>query len=174
MSHTIGVDVGGTKVLGVLTTSEGEVVGEERLPTPAGGEAILDAVASVIDKVRAGSDTALVGVGMPGLVDNDGVLRFAPNLPGVLELPVRAGIEQRVAGMTVRVENDATCAVWGERVLGAAKGPRCPTCEERMAKVDDVVEEAIEEALNQDCRVEMCEGNADLDVLGRIGALLRF
>ena len=56
----------------------------------------------------------------------------------------------------------------------AAKGPRCPTCEARMAKVDDVVEEAIEEALNQDCRVEMCEGNADLDVLGRIGALLRF
>jgi peptide subunit release factor 1 (eRF1) len=56
----------------------------------------------------------------------------------------------------------------------AAKGPRCPTCAERMAKVDDVVEEAIEEALTQDCRVEVCDGNADLDVLGRIGALLRF
>jgi peptide subunit release factor 1 (eRF1) len=56
----------------------------------------------------------------------------------------------------------------------AAKGPRCPTCEGRMTKVDDVVEEAIEEALNQDCRVEVCDGNADLDVLGRIGALLRF
>ena len=43
-----------------------------------------------------------------------------------------------------------------------------------MTKVDDVVEEAIEEALAQDCRVEVCVGNADLDVLGRIGALLRF
>jgi peptide subunit release factor 1 (eRF1) len=56
----------------------------------------------------------------------------------------------------------------------AVKGPRCPTCEKTMGKVDDVVEEAIEEALVQDCRVEVCDGNADLDVLGRIGALLRF
>ena len=56
----------------------------------------------------------------------------------------------------------------------AAVGPRCPTCGEQMAKVDDVVEEAIEDALTQDCRVEVCDGNADLDVLGRIGALLRF
>jgi peptide subunit release factor 1 (eRF1) len=56
----------------------------------------------------------------------------------------------------------------------AAKGPTCAACGNRMAKVDDVVEEAIEDALGQRCRVEVCDGNADLDVLGRIGALLRF
>jgi glucokinase len=122
MAESIGVDVGGTKVLGVLTTSDGEMLGEERVPTPAGGDAILDAVAAVIEKLRAGHDTALVGVGMPGLVDNDGVLRFAPNLPGVVDLAVRSDLEGRFRGVTVRVENDATCAVWGERVLGAAKG----------------------------------------------------
>jgi hypothetical protein len=37
-----------------------------------------------------------------------------------------------------------------------------------------VVEEAIEEALRQHCHVEICVDNADLDVLGRIGALLRY
>lgn len=56
----------------------------------------------------------------------------------------------------------------------AARGPRCPTCTVTMTKVDDVVEEAIEDALTQDCQVEVCDGDADLDVLGRIGALLRF
>jgi peptide subunit release factor 1 (eRF1) len=56
----------------------------------------------------------------------------------------------------------------------APKGPTCGTCGQAMTRVDDVVEEAIEDALNQDCRVEVCDGNADLDVLGRIGALLRF
>ena len=122
MTESIGVDVGGTKVLGVLTNSAGETLGEERVPTPAGGDAILDAVAEVVEKLRAGHDTALVGVGMPGLVDNDGVLRFAPNLPGVVNLAVRSILERRFTGVTVRVENDATCAVWGERVLGAAKG----------------------------------------------------
>jgi peptide chain release factor subunit 1 len=43
-----------------------------------------------------------------------------------------------------------------------------------MDPVDDVVEEAVEEALAQSCRVTVCAGNADLDVLGRIGALLRY
>ena len=56
----------------------------------------------------------------------------------------------------------------------AAMGRRCAACGDEMDEVDDVVEEAIEEALAQACRVEICVGNADLDVLGRIGALLRY
>jgi hypothetical protein len=43
-----------------------------------------------------------------------------------------------------------------------------------MEETDDVVEDAIQEALTQACRVQVCEDNADLDVLGRIGALLRY
>ena len=56
----------------------------------------------------------------------------------------------------------------------ALKGRPCPVCARDMHQVDDVVEEAIDEALAQSCRVAVCIGNADLDVLGRIGALLRF
>ncbi|QGG95575.1 baeRF10 domain-containing protein [Actinomarinicola tropica] len=56
----------------------------------------------------------------------------------------------------------------------AAVGPTCPSCGATMERVDDVVEEAVHEALAQSCRVEVCVGNADLDVMGRIGALLRF
>jgi len=54
------------------------------------------------------------------------------------------------------------------------RGRRCPVCGADMDGVDDVVEEAVEEGLAQSCRLEMCRDNADLDVLGRIGALLRF
>jgi hypothetical protein len=43
-----------------------------------------------------------------------------------------------------------------------------------MVPVDDLVEDAIEGALAQSCHVEICVGNADLDVMGRIGALLRY
>lgn len=56
----------------------------------------------------------------------------------------------------------------------AAKGRTCPTCSGQMEHVDDIIEEAVEQALLQSCHVEMCVGNADLDVLGRVGALLRF
>ncbi len=58
--------------------------------------------------------------------------------------------------------------------LLATVGRRCVLCDGTMQEVDDVVEEAVDEAMAQSCRVEVCEGNADLDVLGRIGALLRY
>ena len=54
------------------------------------------------------------------------------------------------------------------------RGRACPRCRAAMDEVDDVVEEAVEEALAQGCRVLVCRENADLDVLGRIGALLRY
>lgn len=56
----------------------------------------------------------------------------------------------------------------------AARGRACPTCGAEMTRVGDVVEEAVEEALAQSCRVDLCVDCADLDVMGRIGALLRY
>lgn len=66
----------------------------------------------------------------------------------------------------------------GWRCLGcdrlAAMGRRCRRCRGEMVEVDDLVEDVVEEALAQSCHVEICVGNADLDVMGRIGALLRY
>lgn len=47
-------------------------------------------------------------------------------------------------------------------------------CGAEMRRVADLVEEAVDAAVAQSCRVDVCTGNADLDVLGRIGALLRY
>lgn len=56
----------------------------------------------------------------------------------------------------------------------ATIGPSCPDCDGTMGRIDDVVEESIEYALASGLKVTMCRGNADLDVLGQIGALLRY
>jgi peptide subunit release factor 1 (eRF1) len=56
----------------------------------------------------------------------------------------------------------------------AVVGPTHPQTGTTMERVDDVVEDAIEEALVQGLPVTICVGNPDLDVLGRIGALLRY
>lgn len=56
----------------------------------------------------------------------------------------------------------------------AVVGRQCPKCGDEMTLVDDIVEEAVEDAFGQNCKVEFCSENADLDVVGRIGALLRF
>jgi glucokinase len=118
--RTVGVDVGGTKCLAVALEG-GRMVDERRVPTPDGEEAVLDAIAAVASEVAGGKEIGGVGVGVPGLVDREGVLRFAPNLPGVVDLPIKAELEARL-GTPVRVDNDATCAAWGERQVGAAQG----------------------------------------------------
>lgn len=54
-------------------------------------------------------------------------------------------------------------------------GPKCARCGSKdTERVDDVVEEAIQEVVKTGGKIELVSGNADLDVLGGIGALLRF
>ncbi len=124
MSVAVGLDLGGTKCLGLAVGPDGAVVGERRVPTPAeGGAPLLDAMAGVAAEVAAaaGAEPASVGVGAPGLVDVDGVLRAAPNLGMAAGLPIRAGLEARL-GVPVQVDNDVTCAAYGEWAVGAAAG----------------------------------------------------
>jgi peptide subunit release factor 1 (eRF1) len=55
-----------------------------------------------------------------------------------------------------------------------AVGRTCPVCDAEMQAVGDVVQAAVDVALGQSCQVDVCVGNADLDVLGRVGARLRY
>ena len=138
---TIGIDMGGTKVLGLAVDDEGVVLSELRVPTPrrraarpgvAPGAApdtegfgpVIEALASVTEQLRDSVEAEVesVGVGAPGLVDNTGVLRYAPNLPGGNGLDIMGGLSARLGGMRTVVDNDATCATVAEWAFGAAAG----------------------------------------------------
>lgn len=124
-----GLDVGGTKILGRAVDAHQPRVSlaEARVETPRGESQVLDAIGQVVAQlqsapaVRDRGGVAAVGVGVPGLVDHRGVLRFAPNLPGVVEVAVAPELEHRL-GVPVVVDNDANCAAWCESRLGAAVG----------------------------------------------------
>ncbi|MHB1507994.1 MAG: ROK family protein [Acidimicrobiales bacterium] len=65
------------------------------------------------------------GVGIAGLVDVAGVVRFAPNLHAADGTPVRSMLQERLGEVVeVYVDNDATCAGAAECSHGAAVGPR--------------------------------------------------
>ena len=116
----LGVDLGGTKCLGVAVDGD-EVVAEVRVPTPKGDAALVAELSAVVDELCGAGTPQAVGVGAPGLVDRSGVLRFAPNLSVEGELDLRSALAERLH-VPVRIENDATCAAWGERAHGAARG----------------------------------------------------
>jgi len=123
MSLSVGVDVGGTKILAIAVDEEGRRVGTEvRRPTPRGADALFDALVGVISEVRAhAGEIEAIGVGVPGLVDRDGRLAVGPNLPGIANLSIRDELHARTQ-LPVAVDNDATCATWAEVKLGAARG----------------------------------------------------
>lgn len=124
----LGIDVGGTKILGVALPADeagrGAVLAEHEVPTP-GGPAVLEAIDEVVDALLAacpaGAAVTGIGVGMPGLVSRGGVLRYGPNLPGVGDLDVAAWLSARRACPVV-VDNDGNCAAWAEVGAGAAAG----------------------------------------------------
>lgn len=119
MTGTVGVDVGGTKMLGVVVSEDGTVLRSARRPTP-GADELLAGIAGLVDEL--GGDVP-VGIGVAGMVTRDGVLRSSPNLPGVVDMEVRSGLES-LTGRRVAVDNDATCALAAEWRLGAARGAR--------------------------------------------------
>jgi glucokinase len=135
---TLGIDVGGTKVLGVAVDRSGSVLAEVKVPVPRrlapaadgaaaapGPEPLLDVLEEVVhglrDEIPADGGLPDVGVGVPGLVDDQGVLRFAPNLPVGTGVAVGERLGTRL-GTRVVVDNDATCAALAEWAMGAAAG----------------------------------------------------
>lgn len=114
----VGIDVGGTKCLGVALDHDGNVVGEQRVPTPNDPDLLVDTLASIAASLGARRS---LGIAVPGLVDRDGVLLAAPNLTAVKMLPLRSLLEQR-SGLRVVVDNDNTVACLAEWRLGAGRG----------------------------------------------------
>ena len=126
MGLTIGVDIGGTKILAGTVTEDGEIVSTARRPTPRhDANDVLELVAEVVGELVAGSSEPLeaVGVGVAGLVDAErSRVYFAPNLRWS-QVPVRALLEAST-GLPVVVENDGNIAAWGEYRFGAGRGHR--------------------------------------------------
>jgi len=121
----IGIDLGGTKVYGVVL-KDGEVASEakEKTPTLGGPLAVVDTIVKVVGELGGLSDIEGVGVGAPGLVDAaTGVLKQAPNLPGWHDaFPLAEALSEALNGTPVRVDNDVNVGTVAEHRLGAARG----------------------------------------------------
>lgn len=126
----LGLDVGATKTLVLLTQGRQRVLGQQLLTTAArdGPEAVVQQLLSAIDRVLVRvearrQDVAGVGVGFAGWCDLQGTVLAAPNMTGWRSVPLRAILEE-LTGVPVAVGNDANMAALAEARMGAGRGFR--------------------------------------------------
>lgn len=118
---TIGVDLGGTKVLAATVSGDGDVGARVKRPTSTDGpEAVAAAIAEM---VRELGGAERIGVGTPGFVDSDGVVGGVPNMVG-WDPPValRALLREATGISHIVVDNDVNAGALGEQARGAAAG----------------------------------------------------
>lgn len=118
----IGVDLGGSKIEGILLSDSGVVAEKIRVDTPGGDyQSTLSALCNVIDQLQSSvTDMYSVGVGTPGALSLPNEVIKNSNSVCLNGKPLKKDIEHRL-GYSVRIENDANCFVLSEATYGVAK-----------------------------------------------------
>jgi fructokinase len=119
----IGIDLGGTKIEGIVLDTAGNEKARLRVDTPEGSyEAGAQAIAEVVRELekRVGTKCS-IGVAHPGAISPATGLIKNANSTRLNGRPLNKDLE-RLLDRPVRLENDANCFAVSEASDGAAKG----------------------------------------------------
>jgi fructokinase len=121
----IGIDLGGTKIEGILLDPDGRTVAGRRVATPRGDYgATIDAIGTLVQALEAGLvQRPTVGIGMPGALSPATGLVKNANSTWLIGRPLDRDLTERL-GRPVRLANDANCFAVSEAVDGAGAGAR--------------------------------------------------
>jgi glucokinase len=119
----IGIDIGGTKILGGVVNSEGVIIDRERRDTPSeGGMVTVERIAEVARELASRHSVRSVGVSLAGFISKDRKrMETNPNIANMKGLAIHDELES-ATGLSIHLENDANCAAWGEFRFGAGSG----------------------------------------------------
>ena len=117
----IGVDLGGTKVQSSRISDLRVEASERTLISSKGSEQqVIDEVIDNISKVLTKEVTG-IGIGVPGLVDEEGILYDIQNIPSWKKVPLKQILQEHFE-LPVYINNDANCFALGEKYYGKGKG----------------------------------------------------
>ncbi len=122
--HKIGIDLGGTKIEGILLDEKYSTIQRKRIETHQenGYDSIVKSIISLVNELK-GKTSGEITVGMctPGITDaNSGLIKNS-NTQCLVGMPLKNDIEN-ILGYEIATENDANCFALSESVLGSAKG----------------------------------------------------
>ncbi len=128
MNYFVGIDIGGTNVeIGILN-AQGDILGKESIKTESkkGAEdtfnRIWNKTKELAEKLKIKvEDIEAIGLGIPGPVVNNSVVKIAANFSWNNDFPAK-DLMEKVTGKPVKVGNDVKVIALGETLFGAGKG----------------------------------------------------
>ena len=125
--HRIGIDLGGTKIEGVILDAAGNEIFRKRIPTERdlGYQHILSRIKFLHDELLAalpGQPTTF-GIGTPGAISPRTGLLKNSNTVCMNGQPVKADLE-KILNRNIEIQNDANCFALAEAKLGAGRGKK--------------------------------------------------
>ena len=122
--HKIGIDLGGTKIEGILVDEKFDLIVRKRVETHQenGYDSIVKSITSLVNELKSKTnvDTS-VGVCTPGISDTNSGLIKNSNTQCLIGMPLKTDLEKKL-GYKIFMENDANCFALAESSLGAGKG----------------------------------------------------
>jgi glucokinase len=120
--YVLAADIGGTNIRVARVSSTGRISHHKRaLTPPAGGVAVADALATLLEQIPR-TDVRALGVDVPGLVYSNGDV-WAPNIRGWKRMRLGVRLQERLH-LPVVVESDRNAFVAGEAWKGTARNCR--------------------------------------------------
>jgi glucokinase len=120
----IGIDIGGTKIsAGLYEKGHHDVMGKV-LRGGAEGDGVLHIILDLIDTLldEAGGEVRSVGMAVPGIWNEEAGTVWAPNIPGWIDYPLRAKLQQHFRHLSFYITSDRACYILGEAWKGNAQG----------------------------------------------------
>lgn len=123
--YRIGIDLGGTKIEGVVLDPTGRDVCRKRIPTEReqGYQHILNRLKFLHDELAAAArgQATTFGIGTPGAISPRTGLLKNSNTTCMNGQPVKRDLEQ-LLGRKIEIQNDANCFAMAEALMGAGRG----------------------------------------------------
>jgi len=119
--YKIGIDLGGTKIEGIVLDSNLQTIQRKRIPTPKNHyQEILQSIKSLVDDLSTNTDDFSLGICTPGAISKKTGLIKNSNTQSLIGKPLREDLE-KLLEKKIYMENDANCFTQAESTLGAAK-----------------------------------------------------
>jgi len=117
----IGIDLGGTKIEGIVLDESFETIDRKRIQTPKNDyNAIVNSIIGLVNELKTKTTDVTIGICTPGVISKQSGLIKNSNTQCLIGMPLKEDLE-KILKQNISMENDANCFTMAESKLGSGK-----------------------------------------------------